>query len=613
MIPTVPSLALATATVLLLTLPAPLAHAGDTGPLFVPAEPALPARHHETEFNDSERQPLIPRRLSQNGPGVSWSDINGDGQADLLLPDAKGGVLQVWLGDATGGFHPAKPPSLSTPAPGDLTTALHWSTEPGHGLLVLGTSGYESDSPSAQSVAVFPVSPEGIQPAIPLSAGIHIGAIAAADIDLDHDLDLFIAGQCVPGRYPEATPSKVFRHESGGWVEDATNGARLAGVGLVNGAVWTDIDGDGDADLVLACEWGPVRLFRNHRGLLEDVTAAHGLTEWPGWWNSIAAADVDGDGRMDLIAGNWGRNTRHERTRHQGLTLYHGDIDGSGTWECIETYLDPDTGKEVPWRDYPTMGRAIPSVAERFASYEAYANASIQEILGEPLKRAKRLQARTLESMVFLNRGDHFEGHPLPLQAQFAPVFGVTTADFDGDGQIDVFLAQNFFASDRETGRYDAGQGLLLRGDGRGHFKPMGRNESGLQILGEQRGSAAADYDGDGRIDLVVTQNAGPVRLYRNQRAAPGLRVKLQGHPGNLSGIGAQLRLMNGAKHGPMHELRAGGGWWSQDSAILVLPNPNPADRVWIRWPGESPKEWPLPAKAHEIEVDVRHGVRVLR
>ena len=582
-------------------------------PLFKESSPPLPATHHDSDFNDEDRQPLIPRKLSQNGPGIAWADVNGDSNPDILLPDAKGSILQVWMANGTGAFTPVKAPALSEPAPGDQIAVLQWPTEPGRGLLALSTSAYESDIPDTNSVALFSVSAEGVEKVASLPAGPNVGALAAADLDGDDDLDLLVAGQAIPGQYPRANPTRIFRQNNGQWTADTANNERLAHVGLVNGATWTDIDGDGDPDLVLACEWGPVRVFKNTLGSLKEATKDLGLEAWQGWWNSVAAADLDGDGRIDLVAGNWGRNTKYEAFRERGLRLYHGDIDDSGTYECIEAYIDPDTGKEVPWRDYKTMGKALPGILERFQTYDAYGNASLAEIVGDNLKKAASLSARTLESMVFLNRGKSFDARPLPLQAQFSPVFGIVPADFDGDGQLDVFLAQNFFAVDRETGRYDAGRGLLLKGDGKGGLQPVPATESGIRVHGEQRGAAAADFDGDGRTDLVVTQNAGPVRLFHNQAARPGLRVRLVGRPGNHAAIGAQLRLVFNPQPGPVHEVRAGSGHASQDFPVLVLPTPSEPSRLWIRWPGGETKEHPVPMGAREVEADIQGTLRVVR
>ena len=212
--------------------------------------------------------------------------------------------------------------------------------------------------------------------------------------------------------------------------------------------------------------------------------------------------------------------------------------------------------------------------------------------------------------MVFLNRGDHFEARPLPAEAQFAPAFGVSVADFDGDGREDVFLAQNFFGVDAETSRQDAGVGLVLLGDGRGGFRALGPTEAGIAIYGEQRGSAVADFNGDGRADLVVAQHSGSTRLFRNVRAAPGVRVALRGPKENPDAVGALVRLQCGERFGPAREIHAGSGYWSQDSATLILAAPTSPSALQVRWPGGREQIWPWPAGARSVEVSAE-GVRI--
>src|SRR5213078_3142172 len=207
------------------------------------------------------------------------------------------------------------------------------------------------------------------------------------------------------------------------------------------------------------------------------------------------------------------------------------------------------------WR---AVWAALPFLNERFSTYEAYGKASLQEIYGDQLQQMRHVEATTLESIAFLNRGDHFEVRPLPSAAQMAPAFAVCVGDYDGDGKEDVFLSQNFFAMNSETGRNDAGRGLWLKGDGSGGLTAVPGQESGVKVYGEQRGAALCDYDGDGRVDLVVTQNGAETRLYHNVGARPGLRVRLQGPEGNPAGIGAQVRLLYAQRAGPVREIHAG-------------------------------------------------------
>jgi hypothetical protein len=215
--------------------------------------------------------------------------------------------------------------------------------------------------------------------------------------------------------------------------------------------------------------------------------------------------------------------------------------------------------------------------------------------------------------MVFLNRGGRFEARPLPVPAQLAPAFGVAVADFDGDGKEDLFLSQNFFDVEPETSRYDAGLGLWLRGDGEGGFTVPTVQESGIRVYGQQRGCAVCDYDGDGRPDLVVAQNRGAIRLWHNARARLGLRVRLAGPPGNPAAIGAVLRLKSGDRFGPAREVRAGAGYWSQDSAVQVLALPETPTQLQVRWPGGKTTVSGVPAGAREIVVEPSGSVKEAR
>ena len=208
------------------------------------------------------------------------------------------------------------------------------------------------------------------------------------------------------------------------------------------------------------------------------------------------------------------------------------------------------------------------------------------DLLFQKHQKEYQVQAVFLQSTLLLNRGDWFEVRPLPAEAQLAPVFSINVADFEGDGFEDIFLSQNFFDNEPEVPRYDAGRGLLLKGDGTGKFVAMSGAESGITIYGEQRGSAVADFDQDGRVDLVVSQNAGPTKLFHNLEAKPGLRVRLEGPPGNVAGLGAQVRLIFGSRPGPVREIRAGSGYFSQDSSTCVLSLPQTPSSIWVRWPG---------------------------
>lgn len=234
----------------------------------------------------------------------------------------------------------------------------------------------------------------------------------------------------------------------------------------------------------------------------------------------------------------------------------------------------------------------------RTGEHGARSPLNLARILGEQARVAQELQANWLETTVFLNRGDHFEARPLPLEAQLSPAFAICVADLDNDGNEDLFLSQNFFATEPETGRYDSGRGLWLRGDGHGGFRALPASESGVRVYGEQRGAAVADFDHDGRVDLCVSQNGAAVRLFRNTAGPLGVRLRLQGPACNPTGVGAQVRCSHTRA---TREIHAGSGYWSQDSSGLIFPSPPAESEITVRWPGGRTTVGKMPPGEREV------------
>ncbi len=588
---------------------------GGSGPaLLVDVSDELGHAHHETVFDEFARQPLLPLRLAQLGPGVSWEDTDRDGDPDLLVGAGTGGVPAHFRNDG-GRLRPA--PLGVPPATFDLTTLLGLPRADGGLDLLAGQLHYEAATPAEAMAAPAVVryrmaggtGPPRSTGALEAAPGGQSGTgpLALADIDGDGDLDLFVGGRVIPTAYPAPAGSRLFLNDGGGSFRLAESSREaLEEVGLVSGAAFSDVDGDGDPDLWLAVEWGPVRLLRNEGGRFRDATREVGLHELTGRWNGVATGDLDGDGRPDAVVTGWGEN--HDLAPSGGpALLYHGDFDRNGILDVILAERSP-AGAVVPRLRLDQLGRGLPFLARTVPDHATYARATLDELLGPALGGAARLEARELRHVTLLNRGDRFEVAPLPAEAQLAPSFGVAVADIDGDGAEDVLLAQNFFANSLERPRFDAGRGLVLLGDGAGGLAAMPGQASGLLVYGDARALAVADYDADGRLDLAVGQNGSATKLFRNVGARPALRVRLRGPAANPDAVGAAIRVrysgVGSPGEGPIREVQAGSGYWSRHEALQLLGLSGEPAEVWVRWPDGTETRTEVAKDAREITIE---------
>jgi hypothetical protein len=344
--------------------------------------------------------------------------------------------------------------------------------------------------------------------------------VAGADYDRDGDIDLFVGGRVVPGEFPMSPPSRLLRNDGGRF---SHTGDAVLGVEdplhRVTDAIWSDVDIDGWIDLLVAQHWGPIRYFRNDHGRLVEATTESGLADFTGWWNGVTGGDFDNDGDIDFVATNQGLNSKYHATPDRPTLLYYGDFEGNGQKQIVEATFEDDVL-------YPDRGRscttsAMPSLGGKFDSFKSFATATLDEVYASSrLEQAVRLEANTLESGVFMNNGaGRFSFKPLPRLAQAAPGFGVVTLDVDGDGNLDIYMVQNSFSPQPETGHFDGSMSLLLRGSGNGEFNPVWPSESGLIVPGDAKPVGVVDLNSDGRPDVIVGVNGGNVLYFVNRKS----------------------------------------------------------------------------------------------
>jgi len=507
-----------------------------SAPLFadVTDSSGITFKHKEYDYIDFNDQRLLPHKLSQYGPALAVGDVDGNGLDDLFIGGAtqyKGSFL---LQQPNGRFMEKDllPGQANSKAAEDMGCLLLDVDGDNDLDLYIASGSCENKAGSLSyrdrlylnnGKGGFTEAPQAL-PAIYTSKS----CVKAADFDRDGDLDLFIGGRVEPGKYPAPVNSYLLRNDThNGTVKftDVTAQAApaLQHLGLVCDALFTDYDNDGYTDLLLAGEWmPPVFLHNNKHGRL--LPAKTGLEAETGWWGSLVAGDFDNDGDMDYIAGNTGLNTLYSASAQEPVCMYAADFDKNGSYDAIPTLFLPDSmgrRREFPAHTRDDLIKQMIMMRARFPRYHDFAVATIQDILkpGE-LKEALQLKATNLHSCYFENKGNgRFTCTPLPLQAQMAPLYGMVAADVNGDGNLDVVINGNDFGTEVSAGRYDALDGLVLLGNGKGAFSPMDISSSGIYLPGD--GKALVQLQGPrGQLLLAASQNQGPLKLFSGRKAA---------------------------------------------------------------------------------------------
>lgn len=455
---------------------------------------ALPFAHKEDAFVDFDREPLIPKMVSIDGPDIAVADVNGDGLDDIFIGGAKNQPGALLIQQPEGHFVRSNPGLFEQDSVSEDLGAVFFDAN-GDGrpdlYVVSGGNEFSAMAPALQDRLYLNDGHGRFHKAVGSLPAEDISGspVAAADYDGDGDIDLFVGGRVVPWHYGADPKSMLLQNDGHGHFTDVTQrlAPELVHVGMVTDALWRDVDGDGRPDLVVVGEWMPITIFHNAGGGRLVRSKTPGLDLASGWWNRIVAGDFTGHGRVDFIVGNLGLNTRLQATTSEPVTMYVKDFAHDGTDQQIVSVYNRGVSYPLELRD--DLLKAIPSLKLRYLTYRDYARQTVSDIFTPAeLQGAIIKQARVFASALARNNGDgSFTLVPLPREAQIAPIYAILPRDVEGHGKMDLLVAGNFDGVQPEIGRMSAGYGLLLRGDGKGDFRPVGVRESGFFVPGQAR------------------------------------------------------------------------------------------------------------------------------
>jgi hypothetical protein len=474
--------------------------------------------HQENDFVDFKRERLIPRRISTEGPSLAVGDINQDGLSDLYVGGAAGQEGRIYLQTKEGQFTVLASPVLTGDVNSEDVASTFFDADGDGDMDLYVVSGgnafplndpkyldrlYLNDGQGNFTKATLPIPP---------SSG---GAVVAWDYDQDGDQDLLIGGRVKPGFFPEAPISYVLENQGGGNFIDAT--ARVFPefntMGMITDLQTADLDGDGRLELVICGDFLPIQVFVFQTSSFVNTTTDWGLENTTGLWRKVTIADVDKDGKKDIIAGNEGLNTRLKASINDPLKLYYDDFDHNGSIDPILCY--PYQGNYYPFSGRDAIMGQIPELKKRFSRYQLYANANIEEVLGTLISNAKILNVEMLANTIFFQEGGKFLPSALSNQGQIAPVYDVLSFDFNQDGKMDYLLGGNFYGNETETGVYDGGNGLLLQSNDTRIPSYLPNQQYNIWISEEVRHLEQIEL-ADKKRGIIVLNNNGPLQLLVN-------------------------------------------------------------------------------------------------
>lgn len=450
-------------------------------------------KHHENRFYEFNREHLIPHSNSTWGPALSVGDFNNDGLEDFFVGGAQNQPARLFIQQQNGIFKFSSQSALTIDAISeDTASSLFDANGDGFLDLLVGSGSNQEIKPESRGLTrLYLNDGKGNLKKDKNFPEIYstVSDIAIADYDKDGDIDILITSRSVPGRYGAASDSYLLNNDGkGNFTLDSENQTLFEQIGMVTSAKWVDLNENGWKDLVLVGEWLPIRIYYNTNGKLkESQNQVNGLQFSNGWWNTVEYGDFDNDGDIDLVAGNLGLNARLSASQKHPVKMYYADFDGNGWPEGVTTHFIK--GKEHVFSSKSLLEKQMVYLRKKFPTYSAFAQADLLEVFStEELSKADELKAYEFQTAIIENLGDgKFEIKPLPIEAQFSTVNTIKVLDIDGDQNLDLLFGENFYESNTELGRYDAGYGTLFKNDGEGNFNNMAMNRTGILFDGQLR------------------------------------------------------------------------------------------------------------------------------